>query len=132
MANIVLAVRIASSKWPRAISARKRTARALRQPADLLDFGEQQVDPFTLQLQQDLPIRVVEPGRPVRLSQRESAVFLQLLTGQLLEGHGQQLLAVLECLLVEEEPLLLQHALHVVEDRIAGIHLLELRQEPVS
>ncbi len=38
----------------------------------------------------------------------------------------------LESLLVEEEFLLLHHALHVVLDRIAGIHLLELRQQPVS
>ena len=38
---------------------------------------------------------------------------------------------MLKSLLVEEEFLLLHDAFHVVLDRIAGIHLLELRQEPV-
>ena len=73
------------------------------QGAHLLHLGKQQCDPIGLQLQQDLPVGIVEPGGPVGLAQRVPAVFLQLLHGQLLERHGQQLLAALKRLLVEEE-----------------------------
>ena len=88
MANIVLAVRMASSKRPRATSARNRTLRALARGGVCLHVGDQQVDAVGLQLQQDLPVGVVEPGRPVGLGQREAAVIVQLPRGQFLERHG--------------------------------------------
>ncbi len=45
----------------------------------LLDLGKQQFDPIGLQLEQNLPVRIVKPGCPVGLIERISAVFLQVL-----------------------------------------------------
>ena len=69
--------------------------RARQRLAHLLHVGEQREEPVFLQLQEDLPVGVIEPGRPVRLAQRRPAVFLQILRGQLLERHRQQRLAAL-------------------------------------
>ncbi len=88
--------------------------------------------PSAFSFEQDLPVGGVEPGRPVGLAQRDLTVNLKLLHGQLLERHGQQVLAALEGLPVEEESLLLHGALHVVRDGVAGTHLPELGQELVS
>ena len=86
MANIVLAVRMASSKRPRAISARNRNFRAGARVPEVRQVGEQEVDAVVLQLLQDLPVGVVEPGRPVGLGERDPAVIVQLPRGEFLQG----------------------------------------------
>ena len=89
--------RVVEPAW--ATSARNRTCKALASERICCTSGSSKLDPIRLELQQDLPVGIVEPGGPVGLAQRVPAVFLQLLRGQLLERHGQQLLAVLKSLL---------------------------------
>ncbi len=131
-ANIVFAVRMASSKCPRAISARNRTWKRPRQPTHLLDLGEQQVEPVDLQLLEHLPVGFVHPRRTVGLDQHRAAVVLHLADRQLLERHRQQPLAAFEGLLVEQETLLFHAALHVVIDWVPGRHFVEFRQQHVA
>ena len=104
----------------------------LGQGSELLHVGDHHVDPLGLQSEQDLPVGIVEPGRPVGLSERESSVIQQLAGRQFLERHDQQLLATFNSLLVEEELVLFRETLQVILDGVSGIHLLELRQEQVA
>ena len=127
---MVFDVRMASSNRPIAISARADLER-VRQSSQLLYVRNRQVNPVRLELQQDLPVGVVEPGRPIGLRERETAVIPQLLGRQLAKRHRQQFFSPLEVLLVKKELLLLHEAPEVAVDRIAGIHLLELRQQKI-
>jgi hypothetical protein len=104
-----------------------------RRSTKLLHFGEQRAETVAPHLEQNLPIGIVEPGRPVNVAQNGPPVLFEpRLRGQFLERHRQKPLAAIESLFVEEEVLLLHHALDVALDRIAGIHRAQLREQQVS
>ena len=97
MANMVLAVRIASSNRPAATSLRKRAWSAARPGlASVCTSGSKVLNAVGLELQQDLPVGTVEPGSSSTWA-RPAAVLPRPRTRQLLKRHRQQLLAASNC-----------------------------------
>ena len=129
-ANIVLAVRIASSKRCPATSARNRTWSASARIWSGPSSAGSTLHAAVLDATEGLPVERIQPGRPVGLAERAAAVLRATCSSrQLGERHRLVAGAFGDALLAEEEDPLLHEALQVILGGVARVQLAHFRQE---